>query len=91
MEEEEAPIDLLSKMTLCRPALGAGVHTCDAKSCISVYYDIPLVKWLSVTFQREMTDDTIPFHNSKQLIVHCSCSFNKLFGPMVSIRVRVLQ
>ena len=42
-EEEEARIDLLSKMTLCRPALGAGVRTCVATSCGSVYYNIPLV------------------------------------------------
>ena len=46
-EEEEAPFDFLSKMTLCRPALGAGVHTFVAKSCGSVYNNIPLVEWLT--------------------------------------------
>ena len=90
-EEEEAPIDLLSKMTLCWPVLGAGVRTCDATSCISVYYNIPLVEWLSVTFQREMTETEIPFHNSKQLIFlfFFLCIINYPF--LVSIFLWVVQ
>ena len=42
-EEEEAPIDFLSEMTQSYDAHGACVCTCVGKSCISFYYNIPLV------------------------------------------------